>query len=53
LTISAPVRAPLDGAQKNQFARDVLTNEAEWLKRFVFERLGLDTPVRAVLALPG
>lgn len=27
--------------------------EAEWLKRFLFERLGLDTPVRAVLALPG
>ena len=32
---------------------DQALHEAEWLKRFLFERLGLDTPVKAVLALPG
>ena len=32
---------------------DQVLNEAQWLQRFIFERLGLDTPVRAVLALPG
>jgi len=39
------------GEDRNGLAQ--AANEAEWLKRFIFDRTGLDTPVRAVLALPG
>lgn len=28
-------------------------NEAEWLRKFIRQRTGIDTPVRAILALPG
>ena len=38
---------------ENRHGLDQALSEAEWLQRFLFERLGLYTQVKAVLALPG
>ena len=32
---------------------DQALNEADWLQKFIFQRTGIDTPVKPILALPG
>jgi hypothetical protein len=38
---------------ENRYGLDQAINEADWLKKFIHQRTGIDTEVKPILALPG